>query len=397
MHRIFFVLFIVAVVLGFGLVQVILMRKLNPEWWRRRWIRRASWSLPIIGVTFLMLFIASEYYLLDWLRMPSSIVSVTAVVLELGLMIALPFSGLLHGINRWLDRREKHTDEPANMPAQSRRWFLKTTAAAVPVAALATGLTGIGRAFAEVRVYKRQMAIKGLPPALEGLRILHLSDTHLRHYVTVEDLEQVLSDAAAHSPELILLTGDIADDVQQLPQTIEMVLAMRPEYGAYAIMGNHEYFRGPRLIKQLYAESTVPLMIDESRRLNIRGQQVLLAGIDDPVRLGGVGDQFFISALDKALVERQNGEFTILMSHRPDVFPHAASRSVHLTLAGHTHGGQVGAFGRSLLESAFPQKYLWGEYTMGDSRLYTSCGAGHWFPFRLGCPAEAPVIELVSA
>jgi hypothetical protein len=82
------------------------------------------------------------------------------------------------------------------------------------------------------------------------------------------------------------------------------------------------------------------------------------------------------------------------MSHRPDVFPYAADLGVQLTLSGHTHGGQIGFDGRSVLEGVFPHSFLWGEYAIKASRLYTTCGAGHWFPFRLGCPAEAPLITL---
>jgi predicted MPP superfamily phosphohydrolase len=85
-----------------------------------------------------------------------------------------------------------------------------------------------------------------------------------------------------------------------------------------------------------------------------------------------------------------------LMTHRPDAFPPAAERDIDLMLAGHTHGGQVGFAGRSILESSLPGRYLWGKYLLGQSQLYTSCGVGHWFPFRLGCPTEAPIIELKS-
>jgi uncharacterized protein len=62
---------------------------------------------------------------------------------------------------------------------------------------------------------------------------------------------------------------------------------------------------------------------------------------------------------------------------------------------GHTHGGQIGLFGRSAFEALAPELHLWGTYARGESRLYTTSGFGHWFPFRLGCPTEAPILELV--
>ena len=110
--------------------------------------------------------------------------------------------------------------------------------------------------------------------------------------------------------------------------------------------------------------------------------------------MGAKNDEFFQKTIDETLTPVATGDTVVLMSHRPDAFDYAASKDVHLTLAGHTHGGQIGFMGRSVFETYSSGNYLWGEYTLGNSRLYTSAGAGHWFPFRLGCPTEAPVIEL---
>ena len=95
------------------------------------------------------------------------------------------------------------------IPDDSRRLFLKTAAAAAPLLAVATGTGGVGRAFADVIVERRPMPIPGLPQAIQNLRILHLSDIHLRQYVTLDTVEQIVTDAAALSPDLVLLTGDI--------------------------------------------------------------------------------------------------------------------------------------------------------------------------------------------
>ena len=70
---------------------------------------------------------------------------------------------------------------------------------------------------------------------------------------------------------------------------------------------------------------------------------------------------------------------------------------VDLTLSGHTHGAQVGAFGRSVLEPFFPDKYMWGRYEHAGKQLYTSSGAGHWAAFRLACPSEAALVTLERA
>src|SRR6185295_20296414 len=88
--------------------------------------------------------------------------------------------------------------------------------------------------------------------------------------------------------------------------------------------------------------------------------------------------------------------FRLLMCHRPNGFPAAADAGFHLTLSGHTHGAQIGIGGKSALEvlGGGGERYPWGSYERDGKRLYTTSGFGHWFPFRLGCPTEAPLIVL---
>ena len=78
----------------------------------------------------------------------------------------------------------------------------------------------------------------------------------------------------------------------------------------------------------------------------------------------------------------------------PEGFDPAAKAGVDLTLSGHTHGGQIGFNGKSAFEPLWPDGYLWGGYRRGASSLYTTAGFGDWFPFRLGCPSEAPLLVL---
>jgi uncharacterized protein len=107
-------------------------------------------------------------------------------------------------------------------------------------------------------------------------------------------------------------------------------------------------------------------------------------------------EHFFERSIDAALRDTTGEAFTVLMTHRPMAFDAAATRGVDLTLAGHTHGGQIGFNGRSLLYAVNPEKYMWGLYEKGDAKLYVSAGAGHWFPYRIGCPAEIPLYVLTS-
>ena len=123
---------------------------------------------------------------------------------------------------------------------------------------------------------------------------------------------------------------------------------------------------------------------------------MFLAGIDDPRAMGRMPENFFRKSIDAGFRDQPTDVFTILMSHRPIGFDEAAKHKVELTLAGHTHGGQIGFNGRSLLTVINPGNYMWGLFERGDSKLYVSAGAGHWFPYRIGCPAEIPLYVLTS-
>ncbi|MEW5993916.1 MAG: metallophosphoesterase [Candidatus Zixiibacteriota bacterium] len=388
-------LFGVFVILLFGLIEVLLLRHFNPGWWRSPWIRRSAWGLPLVGVVGVLLWGVGEYYTQNWLALPAAILTALTFICEVSLMFSLPLSGVIHFVQTLLDRAARSRRQAhAAVPDKQRRVVLKGVAAGLPLITLATGLSGFSRAFAGVRVYLREIRFSNLPPDLDGFRILHVSDIHLRHYVTLDDLSEMLQDAAHFSPRLILVTGDIADDLGLLPEALRLLNALNPPYGVYVSLGNHEYFRGISAVRRIFDRSLVPLFVNTGVHLAVGSTAVFVGGIDDPRRMGFVDEHFYRRALDATLTAARQDEFIVLMSHRPDAFPDAAHRGVHLTLAGHTHGAQVGLAGRSLFESVLPERYLWGHYRRRESHLYTSSGVGHWFPFRLGCPPEAPVITL---
>ncbi|HOZ08694.1 MAG TPA: metallophosphoesterase, partial [candidate division Zixibacteria bacterium] len=190
------------------------------------------------------------------------------------------------------------------------------------------------------------------------------------------------------------VTGDVADDLALLFDALRMIDGFRAPLGAFASLGNHEYFRGIEEVRAIFDRSPVPLLVDRGVPLAVGGRRLYVAGIDDPRRMGAKEHEFYRRTIDAALQDAASDDTVVLMSHRPDAFDYAAQTGVSLTLAGHTHGGQIGLMGRSAFEPLWPDRYLWGEYALSESRLYTTAGVGHWFPFRLGCPQEAPVLVL---
>jgi predicted MPP superfamily phosphohydrolase len=185
----------------------------------------------------------------------------------------------------------------------------------------------------------------------------------------------------------------VADDLRELEQALQILHRHRPRLGVFAALGNHEYLHEIDATRPIYERSPVPLLVDRGVTLTVGGAELYVAGVDDPFGKGKAA-AFFEHAVERCAAHAPPDAFRLLLSHRPQGFVAAAARGFHLTLSGHTHGGQVGLFGVSAFQPLLRGEFLWGAYERGGHRLYTTSGFGHWFPFRLGCPTEAPLIVL---
>ncbi len=160
-----------------------------------------------------------------------------------------------------------------------------------------------------------------------------------------------------------------------------------------AVVSNHEYHPGIRRTLRAFERGAAHLLVDASTTVAVDGASLALLGIDDPLRSRGA-ERFYRERVARAHVGLTSDAVRVLLSHRPEGFDVAAELGVALTLAGHTHGGQVAVSGRALVERPGVSRYPYGRYAKGESQLYTSAGFGHWFPWRAGCPAEAPLVVL---
>ncbi len=379
----------------FSLLEIFLIRVLNRVWWKHRLVRRGAYFLPILGVISIIVWFFAMYLNYRLLGRISSVVVSASLILLVGLTLSLPISGILNFIHSILEKRKarKKAVKPETVDS-NRRLFLKGTAAALPLFTIATGTTGVARAFQETRVFLLPMTFANLPPQLHGFRILHMTDSHLGIYKFLDDIENILVRAESYQPDLILYTGDIADRLSLLPETLDMVVTLKTKYGVFASLGNHEYYRGITNVLRAFNAGSVPLLRSSGATLNIDGATLYIAGADDPRVLRKDSADFLKTTVTRALAGAPKDAFTIVMTHRPEGFDPAAENNVDLVLAGHTHGSQVGLGGHSVFTPVMPGRYLWGRYTKGKTQMYLSSGIGHWFPFRLGCPPEAPIIEL---
>jgi len=388
------------------LLAFLLVWTLHRQWWHIRGVRRLLWVAPTFILLIIGLWALASW--MDWtvLLWPLRFLAATSVIVSLAVVITLPLTGVTLTLERfahWMSRKmRKRKGEDASCTAidAGRRSLLVTAAAGVPLTFGGAGLFGAVNSTSRVVFPQVEMTWASLPGELEGLRLLHLSDLHLGHAHDLKDLETIVADASEQHADLVLITGDIADDVTMLPDALQAIASLRPRLGAFVSLGNHEYYAGLAQVLRTLERGPIPLLRDEGTTVRVGGATIHLLGIDDPARISrsvnpSNAPLFLRQAIDKAIDGGPAEGFRILMSHRPRGFDPAAELGIDLTLSGHTHGGiQLGFAGRSILEPFLPEQYFWGHYRKGDSQLYTSAGVGHWFPFRLGCPMEAPVYTL---
>ncbi len=267
----------------------------------------------------------------------------------------------------------------------SRRRFLASAAT------LGGGLLLGKAAWHEPRTFileERQLHLAKIPPG-PGLRIVHLSDLHLRSLprtfaTAVETINKL-------RPDLILLTGDYLDQARQLEGAIQFIRKLSAAQGIFAIQGNWEYWarlEGEPLRRGL-AAAGAELLIDERRDLLIRGIPVSILGIDYPSASHNLET---VSRL------ATRGRVNIALSHVPAFSHNKLAGLADLILSGHTHGGQVRLpYVQPFYLPRFSLPYISGLYRVTEKHipLYVNRGMGtSLLPVRFLCPPEITLLTL---
>jgi predicted MPP superfamily phosphohydrolase len=251
--------------------------------------------------------------------------------------------------------------------------------------------------------------IKGLNKDLDGLKIVQISDMHLSgfyHHPAI--LEEVIDEVNALNPDLILNTGDfISYGWREFGRFDTIISKSKSKYGNFAILGNHDfgtyhpYFteadkdNNILIINNLIKASGYKVLNDENTKVKIGNTRLALIGVTTKGRHPGIihGD------LGKATEGIDSVDFKILLSHDPNHWEKAVTgkTDINLTLAGHTHGMQMGILTKNFRWS--PAKYFYphwyGLYKNGNQLQYVNRGLGVLsIPFRIGMPPEITLIIL---
>lgn len=220
------------------------------------------------------------------------------------------------------------------------------------------------------------------------VRIAHISDLHSCKYG--REQEKLLKAIDSQKPDIILMTGDMFDERTDDENTESFLKGIYEKYPCYYVMGNHEYYCG----SEIYAEITamlekygITVLSGETETVTLNDETLNICGVDDP-RSYMIGKNTDINTqLSDISKQADNGYFTILLSHRPELFETYTEYNFDLTLCGHAHGGQWRIPG--ILNGLYaPDQGIFPEYTGGlykdkNTTMIVSRGLSNYLPL---CP-----------
>lgn len=250
--------------------------------------------------------------------------------------------------------------------------------------------------------HKISIPIAGLSEAMDGFRMVQVSDIHLEEFTEPFFLRDAVRRVNAMMPDAVVLTGDFITTSARSKRYPERAVQLCAEILAklecptrFGILGNHDAQVNPGAVKSVLEAYGVPILRNQHVALERGDARVWLAGIDD--MLAGRPD------LDKTIppqIRDIPDEPVILLGHEPDpalkIVRQPAGASIRLMLSGHTHGGQVRLpFWGALTLPPLGEHFVKGLFRLGSMQLYVNRGLGTvGLPFRFDCPPEITEITL---
>ena len=242
-----------------------------------------------------------------------------------------------------------------------------------------------------------------LPPYFDGYRLVQITDFHLGSFPPGNDFVQKVVDATNNEePDMILFTGDLVNNqASEVEPYLDTLRQLHASDGIYSIWGNHDYCeygnnhsigalkRNRRMLYGYQESLGWHQLMNEHHVVSHGMASIAIIGVENP------GQPPFTnrSNLKKAMKGLNPDMFKILLSHDPHHWRReVVGKKIQLTLAGHTHAGQLKIGKWTPARMAF--KEWGGAYRIGEQMLYVSSGIGGSFPFRLGAWPELTVITL---
>jgi predicted MPP superfamily phosphohydrolase len=269
----------------------------------------------------------------------------------------------------------------------------------------------------ELVVRPFEIAIRGLDPALDGLKIVVISDLHGgSNDVTFEKLKEVTARANEQDADLVVLLGDFVSGQHRsgrpaieanlkmpMSAVADGIAGLRARFGVFAVLGNHDGWYGDEIVAADLTRVGIKVLQSEIAVVQVNGRPLRILGFKDHLKLARRWEHI---PEDFRELLRSAGEGDIIaLEHSPDIMPEITgenliSPALKLVLAGHTHGGQVRLpiLGPLIVPSSYGQKYAYGHSLENGVDLFVTSGIGtSILPIRFLVPPEIDVLTLRSS
>jgi hypothetical protein len=293
-------------------------------------------------------------------------------------------------------------NDPPGLASSDRRRFLEQTAKVVTAAPFVASVYGLLYGRLDLETTRQRIKLPRLPKAFHGFRIAQLSDIHIGPFMTAKEIREFVSITNGLRSDLIVLTGDfITWDPTTQEDVVDALAGLQSPFGIYGCLGNHErYADAEDSITQMFALHGIRMLRSTAAAIQSQGETLNLIGVDFQSRArSGPFTRFtvrrYLEGVDRLILP---DTANILLSHNPNTFDRAAELGIDLSLAGHTHGGQVTLefIHPDLSPSRLITDYVRGRFQKGASQLYVNRGIGTiGVPIRLDAPPEITLFELV--
>jgi predicted MPP superfamily phosphohydrolase len=298
-------------------------------------------------------------------------------------------------------KANSHSEEPVSYDPRlpTRRTVLKLTAAAGLISAFSLAGRGLSEAFQLPKLEEFFIFTPKLPSDHKGFTVIQITDFHYGHFLGKDELTALINQINEVEAQAVFMTGDIFhSSLSPIETAPEVLTKLKPrKFGNFAVMGNHDFYAGEWRTAKAIEDGGITLLRDRWISFSEEDSSVHIGGIDDPMG-NWIWGQNFPRFSEFARKGPTIPGIRLLLSHRPNVLPHAAQAGIDLVLAGHIHGGQIivpnGQKGLSIASVA--SKYTHGWYSHDDCRMYLNRGAGLTFvPWRVNCRPEIGVFHFL--
>jgi len=265
----------------------------------------------------------------------------------------------------------------------------------VPVGALAAVGVGALAALGGPYVRRVDIPVEGLPPDLDGLRIVQISDLHVGPTMRLAYVQRVVDMTKQLAPDFIALTGDIVDgSVPRLASHVAPLEALASGDRAFFVLGNHDYYSGAAPWTAHFERMGFRVLRNAYVSIERGAARLVIGGVIDFA--ARMSDPDARPRPDLATDGDARPAFRLLLAHNPKIAPLAEQAGFDLQLSGHTHGGQF--FPWTFVVRRVHRPHAVGLSRRGRLWVYVSAGTGTWGPpVRLGTKPELTLLRIVAA